>query len=86
VRDPSMKVLVTQKKSPPIVLNAGDVIKESRFDKGMPYVIVVMDDVVTGIDPCPVLESKPEKAAWEEAEAQEEKEPGLEEEMEPGEE
>ena len=87
VKDLSMKVLVSQKKSPPFVLSAEDVVKESRFDKGMPYAIVVLDDVVTGIEPYPVSENRAEKAAWEEApEGQEGPATRREEESEPEEE
>jgi len=84
VRDLSMKVLISQKMSPPFLLTAGDVVKESRFDKGMPYAIVVLDDVVTSVEPYPSLENKGDKAAWEEA--RDEKNPGLEEAPEPEEE
>ncbi|MCL1854557.1 MAG: DNA topoisomerase 4 subunit A [Clostridia bacterium] len=71
VKDLSSEVLISQKKSPPFVLCAGDVVRESRFDKGMPYAIVVLDDVVTGVSLYPVSKDKAEKAAWEEAETQE---------------
>ena len=44
-------VLLTQKKSPPSLLNAADVISQGKQDKGMPYVMAILDDVITGVLP-----------------------------------
>ena len=53
--DPLGKVLLTQKKSPPSMLSAGDVISQGKQDKGMPYVMAIMDDVLTGALPYPAM-------------------------------
>ena len=41
--------LLTQKKSAPSLLNTGEVISQGKQDKGMPYVMAIMDDVITGL-------------------------------------
>ena len=50
-------VLLTQKKSAPNLLNTGEVILQGKQDKGMPYVMSVLDDVIIGayVIPAPAV-------------------------------
>ena len=41
-------VLLTQQKSAPTLLQADEVIMQGKQDKGMPYTMAILDDVVTG--------------------------------------
>lgn len=41
--------LLSQRKSPPSLLNMAEVISQGKQDKGMPYVMAIMDDVITGV-------------------------------------
>jgi DNA gyrase/topoisomerase IV subunit A len=45
--------LVTQRKSAPTVLPAGEVPLQGKQDKGRACVMAILDDVVTGVMPCP---------------------------------
>lgn len=42
-------LLVSQFKSPPTLMDAGDVLLQGKQDKGMPYMIAVLDDVITSV-------------------------------------
>jgi len=46
-------VLVFQHKSAPTQLEPGEVPLESKQGKGTPWIMAVLDDVVTGLIPCP---------------------------------
>ncbi|MEG1890452.1 MAG: DNA topoisomerase (ATP-hydrolyzing) [Clostridia bacterium] len=48
---PSTAVRVLQAISNPTILMADDVISQGKQDKGMPYVMAVLDDVVNGLEP-----------------------------------
>lgn len=50
-------VQVTQKMSLPTVLSADEVVMQGKTDKGMPYAMAILDDVVTGMS---LVESAPE--------------------------
>ena len=47
--------LLTQKRSAPSLLVTTEVLLQGKQDKGMPYVMAIMDDVITGIMACPVV-------------------------------
>jgi DNA gyrase/topoisomerase IV subunit A len=51
---PGQQVEVVQKVSAPNVVCADEVIPQGKTDKGMPYVMALMDDVVVGLRPMPV--------------------------------
>ncbi len=46
-------VLLTQKKSPPSLLDPAGVAMQGKQDKGQACVMAILDDVVTGLMPCP---------------------------------
>ncbi|HPS82480.1 MAG TPA: DNA gyrase subunit A, partial [Candidatus Limiplasma sp.] len=46
-------VLLFQKKSAPAALSAESVLLQGKQDKGMPYVMAILDDVLTGALPYP---------------------------------
>ncbi len=50
VRDASESVLVWQKLSRPTVVRAGEIMAQGKQDKGVPCVMAVLDDVVTGVE------------------------------------
>ena len=47
-RDPCT-LIVTQAQSPATRLNKDDVLLQSKSDRGTPYVMAILDDVVTGL-------------------------------------
>ncbi|MEF9878113.1 MAG: DNA topoisomerase (ATP-hydrolyzing) [Clostridia bacterium] len=65
LNDPAQSVLVTQKMSRPTLLVSGDVVLQGKQDKGMPYVMAIMDDMVIGVqryglpDNAPTDENEP---------------------------
>ncbi|MDD3337090.1 MAG: DNA topoisomerase 4 subunit A, partial [Eubacteriales bacterium] len=59
---PEQKLEITQKSSPSTVLSAEEVVLQSKQDRGMPYVMALMDDVVTGIHPMPGADEGDEQA------------------------
>ena len=46
---PGQNVVIHQKTSKPTQLSADEVILQSKQDRGMPYVMALMDDTVTGV-------------------------------------
>jgi len=50
-------MLVTQQKSSPSVMDTGTIMLQSKQDKGMPCVMALLDDTVTGIQPYSVAET-----------------------------
>ncbi len=54
VDEASSSVVLTQKKSPPSSLNPSEVALQGKQDKGMACVMAILDDVVTGLLPCPM--------------------------------
>ena len=46
---PGQTVVIHQKTSQPTQLSADEVILQSKQDRGMPYVMALMDDTVTGV-------------------------------------
>ena len=49
VSDPTLSVLILQNKSAPTVMSAGEIMLQGKQDKGMPYLMAVLDDVVMDI-------------------------------------
>ena len=43
------RVVVSQRRSPDTTLDSDEVILQGKQDKGMPYVMAILDDVVTGL-------------------------------------
>ncbi len=80
VKELPLALLACQKKSPPTPMDAGEVVLQGKQDKGMPYIMAILDDVVTGVEPYSVMDVKAEAAAWEEMEEREESAPEPEEE------
>ncbi len=68
VRELPTTVLVAQKKSPPTPMDAGEVMLQGKQDKGMPYIMAILDDVVTAVSLYSVSETKADEAAWDEGE------------------
>ena len=54
-RDLPCAVLVHQVRSPAGKINKEDILLQNRAGKGMPYVMAILDDLVTGITPVPVV-------------------------------
>ena len=52
-------VLLTQKKSPPSSLSAADIPSQGKQDKGVPCVMALLDDVVTGVLPLAPAANEP---------------------------
>ena len=46
---PGQNVVIHQKTSQPTQLSADEIILQSKQDRGMPYVMALMDDTVTGV-------------------------------------
>ena len=46
---PGQNVVIHQKTSKPTQLSADEIILQSKQDRGMPYVMALMDDTVTGV-------------------------------------
>ncbi|MEA5013510.1 MAG: DNA topoisomerase (ATP-hydrolyzing) [Candidatus Limiplasma sp.] len=61
-------VLVFQKKSPPTVLDGNGITPQGKQDKGMPYLMALLDDVVTGVQAYAAPEGKADEGDWEEGE------------------
>ncbi|NLI21362.1 MAG: DNA topoisomerase 4 subunit A [Clostridiales bacterium] len=57
LREPALPVLVHQKKSAPTSGNAGEIPLQGKQDRGVPYVMAVLDDVVTGLTQRPAPEA-----------------------------
>ena len=53
-RDVPCDLLVRQVRSPLSKLSRDDILLQNRAGKGMPYVMAILDDLVTGITPIPV--------------------------------
>ena len=49
VTEAGQTVVIHQKTSQPTLLSADEVILQSKQDRGMPYVMALMDDTVTGV-------------------------------------
>ena len=49
VTEAGQNVVIHQKTSQPTQLSADEVILQSKQDRGMPYVMALMDDTVTGV-------------------------------------
>ena len=47
-RDPCT-LIVTQAQSPATRLDKDGILLQSKSDRGMPYVMAILDDVVTGV-------------------------------------
>ncbi len=56
---PGQQVEVVQKVSAPNVVSADEVILQGKQDKGMPYVMALMDDVVTQLRLMPAAPTEP---------------------------
>ena len=50
--------LLTQKMSAPSLLNISEVVLQGKQDKGMPYVMAIMDDVITGVQLYPSADAE----------------------------
>ena len=50
--DPPPSVNVRQKLSQPTVMKADEIVMQGKQDKGMPYVMAILDDVVMGVEVC----------------------------------
>ena len=48
-RDKSCSLLISQVRSPLSKLSRDDILLQNRSGKGMPYVMAILDDIVTGI-------------------------------------
>ena len=62
----SYRLLVSQLRSPVTQLDKNEVLLQNRSGRGMPYVMAILDDVVTGLTPVPVSpepSSGPENAS-----------------------
>jgi Type IIA topoisomerase (DNA gyrase/topo II, topoisomerase IV), A subunit len=61
-RDEDRGILVHQTRSPASTLSKNEILLQNRSGKGMPYVMAILDDVVTGITvlPAPAPEAAPE--------------------------
>ena len=53
------RLLVSQFRSPVTQLNRNEILLQNRSGKGMPYIMAILDDVVTGVTPV-VLPPEPE--------------------------
>ncbi len=53
------KLLVSQLRSPITQLNRNEILLQNRSGKGMPYIMAILDDVVTGVIPV-ILPPEPE--------------------------
>ncbi|MBR0267725.1 MAG: DNA topoisomerase 4 subunit A [Clostridia bacterium] len=53
------KLLVSQLRSPVTQLNRNEILLQNRSGKGMPYIMAILDDVVTGVIPV-ILPPEPE--------------------------
>ncbi len=51
VKDEPTRVMVSQKRSAPTLMDAGDVMLQGKQDKGVPLCMAILDDVVTGLEP-----------------------------------
>ena len=49
VTEAGQNVVIHQKTSQPTLLSADEIILQSKQDRGMPYVMALMDDTVTGV-------------------------------------
>ena len=49
VTEAGQNVVIHQKTSQPTQLSADEIILQSKQDRGMPYVMALMDDTVTGV-------------------------------------
>ena len=56
-----LSLLALQKKSAPTVLDADEIMLQGKQDKGMPYLMAILDDVVVGLQPYRTEDSKPEE-------------------------
>ena len=52
-RDVSCDLLIRQVRSPMTKLSRDEILLQNRSGKGMPYVMAILDDIVTGISPVP---------------------------------
>ena len=60
-RDAQVTLLVTQARSPMTRLDKAEILLQNRQGKGMPYLMAILDDIVTALygietvpDPAPV--------------------------------
>ena len=59
-------LLVSQVRSPVSKLSRDDILLQNRAGKGMPYVMAILDDIVTGITALPAdIPAEPEPQAAE---------------------
>ena len=54
-RDVPCDLLVRQVRSPASKLSRDDILLQNRAGKGMPYVMAILDDLVTGVTPVPAV-------------------------------
>ena len=54
-RDVPCDILVRQVRSPMSRLSRDDILLQNRAGKGMPYVMAILDDLVTGVTPVPAV-------------------------------
>ena len=60
-RDVPCDLLVRQVRSPMSKISRDDILLQNRAGKGMPYVMAILDDTVTGLSPLPAITpSEPE--------------------------
>ena len=52
-RDEPVDLLVWQVRSPVSRLSRNEILLQNRAGKGMPYVMAILDDIVTGVTPVP---------------------------------
>lgn len=57
-----LSVLVTQKKSPPTVLDADEIMLQGKQDKGLPYLMAILDDVVIRAESYAISEASADEA------------------------
>ena len=48
-RDGNTDLLITQVRSPMTRLPRNDILLQNRQGKGMPYILAILDDVITGV-------------------------------------
>jgi len=56
------QLLITQARSPASQMGKNEVLLQNRQGKGMPYIMAIMDDIVTGLYGLPAPEDPPEQA------------------------
>ena len=48
-RDSACRILITQARSPATLIDRSEILLQNRQGKGMPYIMAILDDVITGV-------------------------------------